>query len=161
MNDAGGQVGELTAFAGSNGFFSFNCNGGGGGEGGGYYDEFVFSPSDRVIAVAGGQTFSMTVITLTAHADRQAGQVWGQAPASQPLEVLRFAGPLSGYGECFWYQQPLSQEIVTATADGGYTAALPLETADYGAVLAPTPDGNQVYARFAVPYMNVTPRETG
>ena len=149
---AGEQVGSLTAYANSDGDF---C-GGGGGEGGGYHADFTISPTDRVTAVAGGQTFSMTVITLTAQADRQAGQVWGQAPASRPVEVLRFAGPASNYGECFLFQQPLSQEIVTATADGGYTVALPLEAANYGAALATTPDGNQVYARYAVPYMHVT-----
>jgi hypothetical protein len=148
-DDTGIPLYSFYASTASDGFFSLN----------GCYarpDEgFVLSPTDRVIVEAGGQTFSMTVITLTAHADLPTGQVSGQAPASQPLEVLRFDGPV-GMGEfCPGDLQPLNRVIVTATVDGGYTLTLPLAVGNYGTVLVTTPDGNQMYASFTVPYLEV------
>jgi hypothetical protein len=116
---------------------------------------FVLSPTDRVIIKASGQTFSMTVITLTAQADLQTGQVSGQAPAIQPVEVLLFDGPAGMGGFCPGEIQPLTRVIVTTTADGGYTAPLPLAVGNYGTSLVTTPDGNQMYASFAVPYLEV------
>jgi len=120
-------------------------------------DGILFAPGQRVIATAAGQVFSMTVLTLSAHADPQAGQVVGQAPAGQPVEVMRFAGPLTEYGRCFWQElQPLSRQTVTATVDGMYTAGLPLEAGNYGFALITTADGYQQYARYAASYLHVT-----
>ena len=68
---------------------------------------------------------------------------------------MRFGGPLAEWEGCIWQEQPLSRETVTATAGGGYTATLPLQVGNYGAALATTPEGNQVYTRFAVPYLHV------
>ena len=53
------------------------------------------SPDDRVTVSAGGQTFSMTLTTLTALADRESGLVSGQALPDQAVTVMRFQGPLT------------------------------------------------------------------
>jgi hypothetical protein len=45
--------------------------------------------------------------------------------------------------------------MVTATVTGQYTATLALTRPNYGAAIATAPDGNQTYARFAVPYLAV------
>lgn len=113
----------------------------------------IFSPSDRVIAIAGGQIFSTTVVTVTARANRQAGQVMGQAPASQPVEVELFHGPLVWMDWYPWRGTPLEQVVVTATAEGEYAAALPLVAGNYGVALVTTHEGNQCYARYTVPIL--------
>jgi hypothetical protein len=117
------------------------------------YGYTAFLPSYRVIGVAGGQTFSATVVAVTAHADQQAGQVTGLAPAGQPVEIGLFTGPLQDWGLCVWYDTPVVRQIVTATLGGAYTATLPLQAGNYGFTLATTSEGNQVYTQFALPYL--------
>ncbi len=112
-------------------------------------------PGDRVLALAAGQTFSTTVLAVTAHTDLSGGKVWGEAPAGAPVSVMRFAGPLSYGWDNLWDQLPTGQALVTATAPGLYTASLPLTRTDYGAACAFSPEGHQTCARFAVPYLRV------
>jgi hypothetical protein len=148
-DDTGIQLYSIDLYTGSDGYYSVN---------GCYprvYAEYILSSMDRVIVEAGGQNFSMTVSTLTAHADLPTGQVSGQAPASQPVEVLLFDGPVGMGGFCPGDIQPLTREIVTATVDGGYTLTLPLATGNYGTATFSTPDGNQIYASFNIPYLEV------
>lgn len=116
---------------------------------------FVLRPGDRVVAMAAGQTFSTTVLSVTAHTDLTGGQVRGEAPAGAPVSVMQFAGPLSYGWDDLWSQLPTSQALVTATASGLYTASLPLARTDYGAACAFSPAGHQTCARFAVPYLRV------
>lgn len=134
-------------FTDSGGEFSWHC---------GYRtsDYPAAQPGDIVLAEAGGQTFSMTVMTLTAAADVDRGLVAGSAPAGRPLNALRFAGPLTYGCDNPWLQEPAEQTTVTPTASV-YSAALALQPADYGMVIVTAPDGSQTYARFAVPMFSV------
>jgi hypothetical protein len=146
---SGARLGEFYTYNESNGSFSSQaCDK--------YGDSGCLSlaPTNRVIVTVGGQTFSMTVITLTAQADRQAGQVSGLAPALQAVEVLRFRGPIGRWGDNLWYQTPLEQVVVTATLDGVYTALMPLQAGNFGAALVTTTEGNQGYTRYALPYLH-------
>ncbi len=110
-------------------------------------------PGDRITATSAGQTFSMTVLTLTAQIDLSNHQVWGDAPAGQAVEVLRFDGPLCCTHNLFWNDLPVEHATVTATVSGQYTATLTVTRPNYGAAIATVADGNQTYARFAVPYL--------
>ncbi len=112
-------------------------------------------PNDRITATAAGQTFVMTVLSVTAHADLAKGQVQGLAPAGLTVDVLRFSGPVQSGYDYIWSKPPGDQVSATATLAGQYTATLPLARPDYGAALVTAPDGNQTFARFNVPYMRV------
>ncbi len=112
-------------------------------------------PNDRITATAAGQTFVMTVLNVTAHADLANGQVQGLAPAGLTVDVLRFSGPVQSGYDFIWSTPPSDQVSATATLAGQYTATLPLARPDYGAALVTAPDGNQTFARFNVPYMRV------
>lgn len=119
-----------------------------------YWEETtLLRPGDRVLAVADGQTFSTTVLAVTAHADLTNGKVWGEAPAEAPVSVMHFVGPLPSEWDNPWGQLPSGQTLVTATASGLYTASLPLARTDYGAACAFSQAGHQTCARFAVPYL--------
>ena len=110
-------------------------------------------PGDRITATSAGQVFSMTVMTLTAHADLASHLVWGDASPDQRIEVSRFDGPLCCPSNLFWNDLPAEQTAITATLSGQYTASLALIRPNYGAAIVTAPDGNQTYARFAVPYL--------
>jgi len=113
----------------------------------------LLQPGDHVTATAGGQSFSTTVLTITAHADLISGQVWGEAPSSQSVEVMRFVGPLQSGYDSIQLDLPAEQTTTTATLNGHYTASLPLAPADYGAAVVTGPDGQQTFTRFNVPYL--------
>jgi hypothetical protein len=110
-------------------------------------------PGDRITATAAGQSFAMTVLSVTAHSDLANHQVWGEAPGGQPVDVLRFSGPIQSSYDYVWSTPPVNQVSVTATLTGHYTASMLLARPDYGAALVTAPDGNQTYARFNVPYV--------
>ncbi|MGC8946284.1 MAG: hypothetical protein ACP5N6_09035 [Anaerolineae bacterium] len=112
-------------------------------------------PGYRVRASAAGQTFSTTVLPMTARTDRAGGQVLGEAPASAPVRVEVAHGPIEWAWESVAQRPPYVSVWVTATAQGPYTAALPLASADYGAAFVTGPDGHETFARFAVPYLQV------
>ncbi len=116
---------------------------------------YTLRPGDQVLAMAAGQTFSTTVLAVTAHTDLAGEQVRGEAPAGSPVAVMHFAGPLTYGWDNLWEQFPVGQTLVTSTASGLYTASLPLANADYGAACAFSPEGHQTCARFAVPYLRV------
>jgi len=113
----------------------------------------LLQPGDHVTATAGGQSFSMTVLTVTAHANLTSGQVWGEAPPAQSVEVMRFVGPLQSGYDSIQLDLPADQTTITATLTGHYTASLPLAPADYGAAVVTGPDGHQTYTRFNIPYL--------
>jgi hypothetical protein len=115
----------------------------------------TFSPGYTLIASAAGQTFSMTVLSITAHADLVAGQVSGNTSPGQSVEIFRFPGPLSTYDD-LWSTQPVEQVTVASDASGGYTAALSLSTPNYGIALVTSQQGYQTYTRYAVPYLQVS-----
>ncbi len=112
-------------------------------------------PGYQVRAHAAGQTFSTTVLPVTAWTDRAGGQVLGEAPASTPVWVQVFRGPLEWSYESIRQREPYASVRVTATAQGRYTATVPLASADFGAAFAQGPDGHETFARFAVPYLRV------
>jgi hypothetical protein len=110
---------------------------------------------EHVVVTNAGQTFSMTVMTITAHADLDHHQVWGETVGGQPIDVLRFNGPVCPACGLPWSQLPDEQVAVTATMTGQYTASMSLARPNYGAVVMTMPDRHQVYARFAVPYVSL------
>ncbi len=110
-------------------------------------------PGWRVRGQAAGQVFSTTVLPVTAQADRAGGQVLGEAPPGAPVRVEVFHGPTQSYYESIGQVGPCASARVTATAQGRYTATLPLAPADFGAAFAQGPDGHETFARFAVPYL--------
>ncbi|MFN3763301.1 MAG: hypothetical protein ACK4WK_08905, partial [Anaerolineae bacterium] len=110
-------------------------------------------PGWRVRGQAAGQTFSTTVLPVTAQADRAGGQVLGEAPPGAPVRVEVFHGPMQSYYESIGRVGPCASARVTATAQGRYAATLPLAPADFGAAFAQGPDGHETFARFAVPYL--------
>lgn len=112
-------------------------------------------PGDRITATAAGQSFTMTVLSVTAQADFARGQVQGLAPAGVTVDVLRFSGPVQSGYDYVWSTPPTDQVSATATLAGQYTATLSLVRPDYGAALVTAPDGNQTFARFNIPYMRV------
>jgi hypothetical protein len=120
----------------------------------GYGGTTQLKPGDRIIAASAGQTFSMAVMTIMAQADLANHLVAGATLADQPIEVLRFDGPLCCTSDSFWNEVAAEQAVVTATAAGQYTATLAVIRPNYGAAIVTTPDGNQTYARFAVPYLS-------
>lgn len=109
-------------------------------------------PGSRIIAEAADQTFAATVLSMSAHADREGGVVVGSAPAGAALRALRFPGPLR-YRRSIGESPPNEEVTGTADATGWYTLPLALAAADYGAVFAAGPDGHETFARFAVPYL--------
>jgi hypothetical protein len=118
------------------------------------YGGIKLSPGDHITATSAGQTFSMMVLTLTAHIDLANHLIWGAAPANQAVEASRFDGPLCCSSNSFWNDWPTEQTVVTTTATGQYSATLALTRPNYGAAIATAPDGNQTYARWAVPYLS-------
>ncbi len=112
-------------------------------------------PGWRIQGRAAGQTFSTTVLPVTAQADRTGGQVWGEAPPGAPVRVEAFHGPVKSYYESIREAALYASVQVTATAQGRYTATLPLTPADFGAAFVQGPDGHETFARFAVPYLQV------
>lgn len=110
-------------------------------------------PGYRVRASAAGQVFSTTVLPVAAWTDRAGGQVLGEAPAGAPVRVEVAHGPIEGGWESVSQRPPYASVTVTATAQGRYTATLPLAPADFGAAFALSPDGHETFARFAVPYL--------
>ena len=108
---------------------------------------------DRIVATAAGQYISTTVASLTAHADSIGGLVWGEGPIGRPIEVARYAGPLSSPYDYLDSSAPAEAVTATVAASGNYSAALSLGSGNYGAVYVTTPDGNQTFARFAVPWL--------
>ncbi len=80
----------------------------------------------------------MTVLTLTAHIDLANHLIWGDAPADQTVEALRFDGPLCCASNAFWNDLPAEQTAVTATATGQYTAPLALVRPNFGAAIVTT-----------------------
>lgn len=113
------------------------------------------SPGQRVEASAAGQVFSTSVLPVTARADRDGGQVVGEAPADAPVRVEVFQGPVEWGREPIGYRWPYLSARISATAEGVYTAPLPLASADFGAAFVTGPDGHETYVRFAVPYLRV------
>jgi len=149
---------EITVYAEGNAWIGWNWTGTDGRFHSWEYwvkDGFTLQPGDRVLAVAAGQSFSTTVLTVTAQTDWAGGQVRGKAPAGALVTVMDFAGPLSYGWDNLWDQLPIGQTLVTATASGLYTAPLPLTRTDYGTACAFSPEGHQTCARFAVPYLRV------
>ncbi|MBC7227207.1 MAG: hypothetical protein H5T61_08245 [Thermoflexales bacterium] len=112
-------------------------------------------PGYRVQAGAAGQTFSTTVLPVTARTDRAGGQVLGEAPPGAPVRVEVAHGPIAWSWESIVQRPPHTSAWVTATAQGHYTATVPLAPADYGAAFAVGPDGHETFARFAVPHLRV------
>lgn len=112
-------------------------------------------PGYRVRASAAGQVFSTTVLPVAAWTDRAGGQVLGEAPVGTPVRVEVAKGPIEGYWEPISYRPPYASVTVTATAQGRYTATLPLASADFGAAFALGPDGHETFARFATPYLRM------
>ncbi len=112
-------------------------------------------PGQRVQALAAGQTFSTTVLPVTVWTDRAGGQVLGEAPPGVPVRVEVFHGPVGSYYDSILHEGPCASALITATAQGRYTATLPLAPADFGAAFAQGPDGHETFARFAVPYLQV------
>ncbi len=110
-------------------------------------------PGYRVQARAAGQSFSTTVLLVSTWTDRAAGQVLGEAPSGAPVRVEVAHGPIEGAWESVLQRWPYASALVTATAQGRYTAALPLASADLGAAFVQGPDGHETFARFAVPYL--------
>ncbi len=110
-------------------------------------------PGYRVRASAAGQVFFTTVLPVTARTDRESGQVLGTAPAGAPVRVEVAHGPIEWASESILQRPPWASVWVTATAQGRYTATVPLAPADYGAAFAVGPDGHETFARFAVPYL--------
>jgi len=144
---------SLSTYAFADGWFS---TGGyySGSEGGGGMSGFSLQPGHHISVTAATQTFTMTVLTITARADLPNGQVWGESLAGQPVEVLTVSGPLeSAYDDDLWDETLAAQTTVTATSNGNYTATLPLSRGGYGAAIVSSPEGHQTYARFAVPYL--------
>ena len=120
-----------------------------------YYDSrgIQLRPGDHITATAAGQTFTMTVLSVTVQIDLVNDVVEGNVPANQPIELLRFDGPLCCSSNAFWRESPAEQATVTATVAGHYSATMALTRPNYGAAIVTAPDGNQTYARFAVPYL--------
>ena len=120
-----------------------------------YYDSkgSQLRPGDHITATAAGQTFTMTVLSVTVQIDLVNDVVEGNVPANQPIELLRFDGPLCCSSNAFWRESPAEQATVTATVAGHYSATMALTRPNYGAAIVTAPDGNQTYARFAVPYL--------
>ncbi len=115
----------------------------------------VLQPGEHVVAMAGGQVISMTVMTLTAQIDLASGRVTGETLPDQPIELRRFAGPVDS-GQVYWSMQtPIEQTAITSTAAGQYTATLSLARPNFGLATITLPDGNQVSAYFVVPYVRV------
>jgi hypothetical protein len=142
----GGPLTWLYGYAGADGSFDTGCYF--------FYGEYPsFLPGDRIAAAAAGQTFSMTVASLSAQADLSHGQVRGEASTGQEVKILRFNGPIGSSCDSLFSQPPASQVAVTSAASGQYTASVPLTFADYGAAVVSSPAGYQTYARFAVPYL--------
>ncbi|MGQ9717569.1 MAG: hypothetical protein ACUVR6_07750 [Anaerolineae bacterium] len=112
-------------------------------------------PGYRVRAAAAGQVFSTTVLPVAAWTDRAGGQVLGEAPAGAPVRVEVVHGPLENGWGFFSWRLPYASVTVTATAQGRYTATLPLAPADFGAAFAIGPDGHETFAHFAVPYLRM------
>lgn len=143
-NSAGVQYSSWLALANSDGSFGPLSSS---------WNRGHIKPGDRISAASAGQTFSMTVLTITARADLANHFVAGETLANQTVEVLRFDGPLCCSSDPFWNSTAAEQAVVTATATGQYTAALAVVRPNYGAAIVTAPDGNQTYARFAVPYL--------
>ncbi|MDY7075357.1 MAG: hypothetical protein SXV54_00400 [Chloroflexota bacterium] len=122
----------------------------GGGGGGGSYCYPAIEPGDVLQAIQAGETHSLTVPLLTALADQGTATVYGQAPPSTTLEVYFYR-----YGD----SSVAYQQAVTATASGDYQAGLggltPVAPRDYGHVFHGNEDGNHVYARYNVPFLQV------
>lgn len=146
VNAAGESYGSWSMYSVADGSFGDTYSSYGGAQ---------LRPGDRITATSAGQTFTMRVLTLTVQSVLDNGLVEGNAPPDQPLELLRFDGPLCCTYNAFWRESPAEQPIVTATATGYYSAALSLARPNYGAAIVTDPDGNQTYARFAMPYLAV------
>ena len=112
-------------------------------------------PGYRVWASAAGQVFSTTVLPVAAWTDRAGGQVLGEAPPGTPVRVEVAHGPIEWGWESIGRRPPYASVTVTATAQGRYTATLPLAPADFGAAFALGPGGHETFARFATPYLQM------
>ncbi len=97
----------------------------------------------------------MTVLTLIVQVDLDQRVVEGNASANQPIELRRFNGPLCCYSNPLWSESPVEQTSITATVSGSYSATMALARPNYGLAIVTAADGNQTYARFAVPYLAV------
>lgn len=133
---------------------------------GGYYQTWLWwaekeeglpklLPGYRVRASAAGQAFSTTVLPVAAWTDRAGGQVLGEAPPGTPVRVEVAHGPIELGWESIGRRPPYASVTVTATAQGRYTATLPLAPADFGAAFALGPNGHETFARFATPYLQM------
>ena len=110
------------------------------------------TPGDRLIAVAQGQVFSMTLPVLSVTSAIAGQQVNGQAAPGASLEVRRYPGPLyETYEDIIWKGTPVETASVTASPAGAYTAMLDVQAGDYIGVFQSLPDENQAYARTATP----------
>jgi hypothetical protein len=112
----------------------------------------AYEPGETLVITAAGQTISLTLPTLSAQVDLAGGRVHGQTAPNEPVTIARFSGPMpeSGGND----GPPASLATVTATASGAYSLTLPLQQRDYGEATVTSPEGNEAYARFAVPYLS-------
>jgi len=146
-NALGTRVRDESALARQDGQFDFSgcCN----------RVPYKLQASDTLSLTFGEQTLTMTLFPLTVQADRARGQLNGLGPNGQRLTAWTLSGPLDRWASDVTPEGARAQATVTISASGLYTVALPLQPADYGAVSVATPEGLDIYTRFALPYVRL------
>jgi hypothetical protein len=160
----GGQADAAGAF---HAFFPWRTSG----------DGAPIGPGTVVTVAAAGQVLTAAMPALTARLDRPAaagataGVVHGAAPPGASVEVYHFAGPITPPATSVLQADGVMlalpdldrapAAVVTATANGQYSATLLFAPADYGAAVVTLPGGQQAFARFAVPHVSARLGQAG
>lgn len=116
----------------------------------------VLLPGRQVELTAGDQVLTMTIPVLSARAALVQQQVAGSATPGAVVSLLRWPGPIGAIaGGPIGAIEFDSHTVVTASAEGVFTASLPFEPADYGAAVVHDGVGHLAYARYAVSNVHV------
>ncbi len=111
------------------------------------------TPGIAFLAASSGHVFSLTLPVLSASASQESSLVTGLAPSGAALEIRSYRGPIIDAALPIWESQPEVVIPVDASTSGEYSAALPLETGDFGGAFLILADEHQAYARYAVPFV--------
>lgn len=110
-------------------------------------------PGRQVELTAGDQVLTTTIPVLSALSDLHDQRVSGLSTPGAIVSVLQWSGPLDyGSSNAITFD---ALQVVTASAEGHYTATVPLQVADYGAAVVHDAQGHLTYARYAVPHLRV------